>query len=393
MAYDPSLPLDNEHVATIPYWIRQKAEELKGLRIVDAGTLSGYSAGNATGNIPVSNGTINTNLNAEFLGGKRSSEYANSVHIHNNATTSTAGFMSNTDKTNFDAIKTWYDAEALRYYFGTITVGTTSLVAETRSDTLTITSDSYITLTPTAGTDSFVIGMAVDGNGKATHVHPIATGSVDGFMSTSLYSNLSAAYSHITDNPKHYNFGNVTAGGNTLSADTFQDTLTITAGTGISITSDTATDTIAIAVSDTLNANTVDGYHARSTSRNNVANEIVVTDASGYAQFGLINSNATVSSTAFTHYWGMISTDGYIRPKTLANVKTEIVTKAAVEAVLTGAITTHTHSYLPLSGGTLTGALTLYQDAVSPMQAVTKQQFDSHAGHMNPIISAIIFGG
>ena len=35
------------------------------------------------------------------------------------------------------------------------------------------------------------------------------------------------------------------------------------------------------------------------------------------------------------------------------------LTKAKVEAVLTGAITSHTHSYLPLSGGTLTGKLGL----------------------------------
>ena len=34
------------------------------------------------------------------------------------------------------------------------------------------------------------------------------------------------------------------------------------------------------------------------------------------------------------------------------------LTKAKVEAVLTGAITTHTHSYLPLSGGTVTGVIT-----------------------------------
>ena len=34
------------------------------------------------------------------------------------------------------------------------------------------------------------------------------------------------------------------------------------------------------------------------------------------------------------------------------------LTKASVEAVLTGNITSHTHSYLPLSGGRLTGALT-----------------------------------
>lgn len=46
--------------------------------------------------------------------------------------------------------------------------------------------------------------------------------------------------------------------------------------------------------------------------------------------------------------------------KTLANVKSEIVTKAAVEAVLTGAITSHTHSYVPLAGGVnITGNIAL----------------------------------
>ena len=39
--------------------------------------------------------------------------------------------------------------------------------------------------------------------------------------------------------------------------------------------------------------------------------------------------------------------------------KNSDITKAEIEAKLTGAITTHTHSYLPLAGGTLTGDLTI----------------------------------
>lgn len=95
---------------------------------------------------------------------------------------------------------------------------------------------------------------------------------------------------------------------------------------------------------------------------------------------GLYGST-TADATAASHYFFQKASDNTIRPKTLANVKAEIVTKAAieavltgtitshthdymvntkaaVEAVLTGAITTHTHSYLPLSGGTLTSTLT-----------------------------------
>lgn len=55
-------------------------------------------------------------------------------------------------------------------------------------------------------------------------------------------------------------------------------------------------------------------------------------------------SGSSDTTSAATHYYVETSSDGFVRPKTLANVRTEIVTKAAVEAVLTGAITTHTHA-------------------------------------------------
>lgn len=53
---------------------------------------------------------------------------------------------------------------------------------------------------------------------------------------------------------------------------------------------------------------------------------------------------------------GAAGTNGKQGPQG-ADGKDATVTKAAVEGVLTGNITSHTHSYLPLSGGTLTGAL------------------------------------
>jgi phage-related tail fiber protein len=60
------------------------------------------------------------------------------------------------------------------------------------------------------------------------------------------------------------------------------------------------------------------------------------------------------TTTAATHYFVETGTDGFVRPKTLANVRTEVVTKAAVEASLTGTITTHTHK--PYSVGTTSPA-------------------------------------
>lgn len=47
----------------------------------------------------------------------------------------------------------------------------------------------------------------------------------------------------------------------------------------------------------------------------------------------------TPTATAFTHYFGQTASDGVIRPKTLANVKTEIVTTAAVDAAKPNIVT------------------------------------------------------
>lgn len=51
-------------------------------------------------------------------------------------------------------------------------------------------------------------------------------------------------------------------------------------------------------------------------------------------------------------------------------------TKASIEGLLTGAITSHTHSYLPLGGGTLTGALTLSGAPTIDLHAATKKYVD-----------------
>lgn len=60
---------------------------------------------------------------------------------------------------------------------------------------------------------------------------------------------------------------------------------------------------------------------------------------------GTVSLSATTSlasvgdtATAASHYYVETATDGLIRPKTLANVKTEIVTSAAVNSALTGRV-------------------------------------------------------
>jgi hypothetical protein len=54
------------------------------------------------------------------------------------------------------------------------------------------------------------------------------------------------------------------------------------------------------------------------------------------------------------------------------------VTKAKVESVLTGNITSHTHSYLPSSGGTITGSLTVNEKLYGPQVGSNpRNQYDS----------------
>jgi len=77
----------------------------------------------------------------------------------------------------------------------------------------------------------------------------------------------------------------------------------------------------------------------------NTANAIVARDASGNFSAGTITTAAGDTATAASHYFVETASDGAIRPKTLANVQTEIVTTAAVNsaaATTVGTVTSGT---------------------------------------------------
>lgn len=84
---------------------------------------------------------------------------------YSEATQSAAGLMSATDKTNLDNAVSKLSgiangAEVNQNAFSTVKVGTTSLSADTKTDTLTITAGDHITLTPTESSDSFSIAAS-----------------------------------------------------------------------------------------------------------------------------------------------------------------------------------------------------------------------------------------
>lgn len=83
-------------------------------------------------------------------------------------------------------------------------------------------------------------------------------------------------------------------------------------GSSASCTGNAATATTATKLNNAVEATTA------------IANTIVKRDANGYIYNGPINTNIGDTTTAASHYFVEAAGDGFIRPKTLANVKAEI---------------------------------------------------------------------
>lgn len=135
---------------------------------------------------------------------------------HSTATTAQMGLMSTDDKSKLNNIAA--GAEVNQNAFTTIKVGTTDLVADSKTDTLTIIAGNNITLTPTTSSDSFTIaatdtkytsgtGITVDGT-TINHSNSITAGTI-GSSSASSGATLAIPYAsydgqgHITGKGTH----------------------------------------------------------------------------------------------------------------------------------------------------------------------------------------------
>ena len=157
MAYNKDFPADDSYLADFPSGEREQIRAIVEDKIVNAGKLQGLAPSNASGQVPVSNGTVNTNLNADKLDGYDASHFSADGHVHNNASTSTAGFMSAADKTKLDGVAT--GAEVNQNAFGNVAVGTSTLQADNKQDTLYIAAGSNISITADSTNDKLTIGL------------------------------------------------------------------------------------------------------------------------------------------------------------------------------------------------------------------------------------------
>lgn len=157
MAHNSSFPADDGFLAEFPAGMREETRAVIEDMIVDAMKVQGLAPGNGSGNIPVSNGNLNINLNAEKHGGKLVSELAAASHTHTVASAGSDGFMSNTDKSKLDGVAA--SAEVNQNAFSNVLVGNTTIQADAKTDTLELAGGTNIALTPDATNDRVTISV------------------------------------------------------------------------------------------------------------------------------------------------------------------------------------------------------------------------------------------
>lgn len=220
MAYDKDFPTDDSYLADFPSGEREQIRAIVEDKIVNAGKLQGLAPSNASGQVPVSNGTVCTGLNADKLDGYDASHFSADGHVHNNASTSTAGFMSAADKTKLDGVAT--GAEVNQNAFGNVAVGTSTLQADNKQDTLYIAAGSNVSIAADETNDKITIGLSgivpvKNGGTGASSLANITVGNATADASGNNIANTYATKADISNEvtTKNLNSANLTVTGST----------------------------------------------------------------------------------------------------------------------------------------------------------------------------------
>lgn len=155
--FDENFPQDDSYISDFPAGARKQNKALKDEQIVDAGKLQGLIPSNENGQIPINNGNENINLNAGMLNGKTSSDFAPKSHSHDVATQDSNGYMSNADKRKLDGIAS--GAEVNQNAFANVKVGSNTIQADAKQDTLELAAGTNISLVGDANNDKVTIGV------------------------------------------------------------------------------------------------------------------------------------------------------------------------------------------------------------------------------------------
>ena len=218
-------------------------------------------------------------------------------------------YLTSAERTKLSGIAT--GAEVNQNAFSNVAVsGQTTVAADAKTDTLTLVAGTGVTLTTDAGADSITIAasgsssnsfetIAVAGQSSVVADSGTDTLTLVAGTGITLTTNATTDSVTITNSATGANaFGNVAvAGQTTVAADSTNDTLTIAAGTGITITTNDTTDTVTI-TNDVTAPNTF-GTIAVATQSSVVAD--TTTDTLTFAVAGgmAITTNATTDTITF----------------------------------------------------------------------------------------------
>lgn len=215
--------------------------------------------------------------------------------------TTAGGLMSQADKTKLNGIAT--GAEVNQNAFSNFTIGSTTIEADSKTDTLTFVAGSNISLTPDATNDKITIA-ATD---TTYSVVSAGTSTTDGgLMSQADKTKLDgiATGAEVNQNA----FSNITVGSTTIQADGKTDTLTLVASSNITLTPDATNDKVTIAATNTIPSaycTTAAGTAAKVASctgyvlREHNYIQVIITNANSYNGALTLNINNTGAKSIY----------------------------------------------------------------------------------------------
>lgn len=345
----------------------------------------------------------------------------NHTHTISNATQSSSGLMSASDKAKLDNIEN--GAQVNQNAFSNVYVNGTTLSADIKTDTLTLVG-SNVTLTPDATNDKVTVGITKANVTSALGYTPPTTNttysdvtiSASGLMPAAdkIKLNGIATGAEVNQNA----FSNIVVGSTTIAADSKTDTLTLTAGNNVTLTPNSTSDSITISSTNTVYTHPTSSgnkhipaggasgqilrWSADGTAIWGADNNTTYSAGTGISLSGTTFSNAGVRSVATGSSNGTISVN---TGGTTANIPVKGLGSAAYTESSAYSPSSHTHSYLPLGGGVLTGRLTAngkisaptsgssWISGMTPTNATIGLTTQNTSGSYHPIIAGKTYSG
>lgn len=241
---------------------------------------------------------------------------------YSEATTSAAGLMSASDKEKLNGIAVGANA-----YTHPTTAGNKHIPAGGSSGQILKWSAS---------------GTAVWGSEKT---YPNASSTTDGLMSAEMYSKIEEL-TETGGEPNQNAFAKVTVAGTTIEADQESDTLTITAGSNITLTPNASGDSFSIAATDTVYT------HPSHTAKNSGLYKVTV-DSKGHVSEATAVTKADITALGIPSQDTVITVDSALSSTSTNPVQNKVVNTAlAAKAPLASPALTGTPTAPTAAAGT-----------------------------------------